>query len=68
MAETTHCKYGTIAQKSHIRMSTPQTLKIIDKDFHNNKQKWKIAEALWIKDLRLTWNTKEKSIQLKLFN
>ena len=26
--------------------------KIIDKDFHNNKRKRKIAEAFWIKDLR----------------
>ena len=42
--------------------------KIIDKNFHNNKEKWKIAEALWIKDLQLTLNTQEKSIQLKLFN
>ena len=37
---------------------------IIDK----NKQKQKIAEALWIKDLGPTLNTQEKSIQLKLFN
>ena len=41
--------------------------KIIDKNFHNNKRKRKIAEALWMKDLRPTLNTQEKSIQLKLF-
>ena len=42
--------------------------KIIDKNFHNNKQKQKIIEASWIKDLRLTLSTQEKSIQLKPFN
>ena len=42
--------------------------KIIDENFHKNKRKWKIAEALWIKDLRPTLNTQEKSIQLKPFN
>ena len=41
---------------------------VIDKNFHNNKRKLKIAEALWIKDLRPTLNTQEKSIQLKLLN
>ena len=42
--------------------------KIIDENFHKNKRKWKIAEVLWIKDLRPTLNTQEKSIQLKPFN
>ena len=42
--------------------------KIIDNNFHNNKRKRKIAEALWIKDIRPTLNTQEKSIQLKLSN
>ena len=42
--------------------------KIIDENFHKNKRKRKIAEALWIKDLRPTLNTQEKSIQLKPFN
>ena len=42
--------------------------KIIDKNFHNNKRKRKIAEELWIKDLRPTLSTQQKSIQLKLFN
>ena len=41
--------------------------KIIDKNLHNNKRKRKTAETLWIKDLRPTLNTQEKSIQLKLF-
>ena len=34
----------------------------------NTKRKQKIAEALWMKDLRSTLNTQEKSIQIKLFN
>ena len=54
-------------RKSHKNVNTTD-FKIIDKNFHNNKRKWKIAEALWIKDLRPTLNTQEKSIQLKLFS
>ena len=42
--------------------------KIIDMNFSNNKRKRKIAESLWIKDLRHTLNVQEKSIPLKLFN
>ena len=42
--------------------------KIIDKNFYNNERKRKISKALWIKDLRPTLNTHEKSIQIKLFN
>ena len=38
--------------------------KIFDKNFHYNKQKQKIAKALWTKDLRPTLDTQEKSIQL----
>ena len=54
-------------EKSHTNVNTTD-FKIIDKNFHNNKRKWKIAQALWIKDLRPTLNTQEKSIQLKLFD
>ena len=42
--------------------------KIIDMNFSNCKRKRKIAESLWIKDLRPTLNVQEKSIPLKLFN
>ena len=54
-------------EKSHKNVNTID-FKIIDKKFHNNKRKWKIAKVLWIKDLRPTLKTQEKSIQLKLFN
>ena len=54
-------------EKSHKNFNT-MDFKIIDKNFHNNKRKRKIAEAFWIEDLRPTLNTQEKSIQLKLFN
>ena len=54
-------------EKSHKNVNTID-FKIIDKNFHNNKRKLKTAEALWIKDLRPTLNTQEKSIQLKLLN
>ena len=54
-------------EKLHKNVNTID-FKIIDKTFHNNKRKRQIAEVLWIKDLRPTLNTQEKSIQLKLFN
>ena len=54
-------------EKTHKNVNTTD-LKIIDKNLYNNKRKRKIAEALWIKDLRPTLSTQEKSIQLKLFN
>ena len=41
---------------------------IISKNFNGNKQKWKIAESLLIKHLRLTLNIHDKSVPLKLFN
>ena len=55
-------------------IETPHTdvntadFKIINMNFSNNKRKRKIAESLWIKDLRPTLNVQEKSIPLKLFN
>ena len=36
--------------------------------YRNNTQKRKIAETLMIKVIRLSLNTKEKSVELKLFN
>ena len=54
-------------EKTHKNVNTID-FKIIDNNFYNNKQKRKIAEALWIKDLRPTLSMQEKSIQLKLFN
>ena len=54
-------------EKSHKNGNTTY-FEIIDKNFHNNKRKRKIAEALWIKELRPTLNTQEKSIQLNLFS
>ena len=52
---------------SHIDVDTAN-LKIININFSNNKKKWKIAESLWIKDLRPALNLLEKSIPLKLYN
>ena len=42
--------------------------KIIDMNFSNNKRKRKIAESLWIKDLRPILKVQDKSVALKLFN
>ena len=53
-------------EKSHKNVNTID-FKIIY-NFHNNKQKQKIAKSLWIKHLRPTLNKQEISIQLKLFN
>ena len=50
-------------EKSHKNVNTID-FKIVDKNFRNNKRKRKIAEALWINNLRPTLNTQEKSIQL----
>ena len=54
-------------ERSHKNINTID-FEIINKNFHNDKQKQKIVKALWIKDLKPTLNTQEKSIQLKLFN
>ena len=54
-------------ETSHTDVNTAN-FKIIDINFSNNKTKRKIAETLWIKDLRPTLNVQEKSIPLKLFN
>ena len=50
-------------EKSNKNVNTID-FKIIDKNFHNGKQKRKIAKALWIKDLRQRLKTQEKSSQL----
>ena len=42
--------------------------KIIDMNFSNNKRKRKIAESVWIKDLRPILKVQEISVALKLFN
>ena len=54
-------------ENSHADVNTAN-FKIIDISFSNNKRKQKIAESLWIKDLRPTLNIQEKSVPLKLFN
>ena len=54
-------------ETSHTDVSTAN-FKIIDMNFSNNKRKRKIAESLWIKNLRPTLNVQEKSIPPKLFN
>ena len=42
--------------------------KINDMNLINNKRKQKIAESLWINDLRPSLNVREKLIPLKRFN
>ena len=54
-------------ETSHTDVNTAN-FKIIDMNFSNNKRKQKIAESIWIKDLRPTLNVQQKSIPLKLFN
>ena len=43
-------------------------LKIIEKNFHGNKYKRKISEALYIKQHRPVVNAQEHSVPLKLLN
>ena len=54
-------------ETSYIDVNTAN-FKIIDINFSNSKRKRKIAESLWIKDLRPTLNVLEKPVPLKLFN
>ena len=51
MVETTCQVRNHSIEKSHKNVNTID-FKIIDKNFRNNKRKRKIADALWIKDLR----------------
>ena len=43
-------------EKSHENVNIIK-FKITNKNFHNKKRKRNIAEGLWIKDLRTTFNT-----------
>ena len=43
-------------------------LRIVGRNYGNNKQKWKIAEALLMKNLKPSLNVQEKPVALKLFN
>ena len=43
-------------------------LKAIDKNYHGNKYKRKMSEALYIKQYRPLLNAQEHSVPLKLFN
>ena len=43
-------------------------LRIIGRNYHNNKRKPKIAEALLIKNLKPSLNMQEKLVALELFN
>ena len=54
-------------ETSHTDVNTAN-FKIIDINFSNNIKKRKIAESLWIKDLRPTLNAQKKSVPLKFFN
>ena len=43
-------------------------LRIVGRNYRNNKRKRKITEALLIKNLKPLLNMQEKSVALKLFN
>ena len=42
--------------------------RIIESGYGNNWNKWKIVEAILIKELKPTLNKQDKSMPLKLFN
>ena len=42
--------------------------KIVEKGYKSNVIKWKIAEALLIKEIKPTLNKKDNLVELKLFN
>ena len=43
-------------------------LRIVGRNYHNNKRKRKIAETLLMKNLKPSLNVQEKPVALKLFN
>ena len=43
-------------------------MKITDSSFHGSKSKWKISEALYIKQYQPSLNSQKQSQELKLFN
>ena len=43
-------------------------LNVVDKNYHGNKYKRKLSEALYIKQYRPSLNAQEYSVQLKLFD
>ena len=43
-------------------------LRIVGRNYRNNKRKRKIAKALLIKNLKPSLNVQEKSVSLRLFN
>ena len=43
-------------------------MKIIDSSFHGSKFKWKISEALYIKQYRPSQNSQEQPVELKVLN
>ena len=43
-------------------------LKVIDKNYHGNKYKRKISEALYIKQYQPLLNAQKHPVRLKLFN
>ena len=47
---------------------TSHNFKIIGNGYRNNNKKWKIAEALFIKEYKPPLNVQEKSVPLKLLN
>ena len=54
-------------EKSH-KYPKIEDFNVIGKGYKNNTFKRKVAESLFIKDVRPTLNTHEKSVPLKLFN
>ena len=50
------------------RLVSCDDLRIIGRKYHNNKQKWKIAEVLLIESLKPSLNGQDKSVALELFN
>ena len=50
------------------RLVSCDDLRIVGRNYHNNKQKRKIAEALLIENLKPSLNGQEKSVALELFN
>ena len=54
-------------EKNHAEV-TANDFKVIGRNYRNNVQKRKVAEALLFKQIRPTLNAQEQSVALKLLN
>ena len=68
MEEITGRTCSNTASRNTMAMWLKKAVKLLLRTLKNKKWKRKILESLWMKDLRPTFNTQDKSVPLKLMN